>query len=58
LRQLENRLSGVDADDVQGMRERLALALEEVETDEFAARRDLEILANNLIALEQRLFSD
>mgnify|MGYP001152442738 CR=1 FL=1 len=58
LQQLEERLSGANAETVRGMSERLALALEEVETDEFAARRDLEILANNLIALEQRLFGE
>ncbi len=58
LEQLEERLSGADAETVRGMSERLALAIEEVETDEFAARRDLEILANNLIALEQRLFGE
>jgi DNA repair ATPase RecN len=58
LQQLEKRLSGADAETVRGMSERLALAIEEVETDEFAARRDLEILANNLIALEQRLFGE
>jgi hypothetical protein len=58
LNQLQDRLSGNDSETVRGMSERLALALEEVETDEFAARRDLEILANNLIALEQRLFGE
>ncbi|MGD2057104.1 MAG: hypothetical protein PVF85_00700 [Anaerolineales bacterium] len=58
LNQLENRLSGNDSETVRGLSERLALAIEEVETDEFAARRDLEILANNLIALEQRLFGE
>ena len=58
LQQLEARLSGSDAEAVAGMSERLNLAREEVETDEFAARRDLEILANNLIALEQRLFGE
>lgn len=58
LNQLEKRLSGNDSETVRGMSERLALALEEVKTDEFAARRDLEILANNLIALEQRLFGE
>ena len=58
LEQLEARLSGSDAEAVAGMSERLNLAREEVETDEFAARRDLEILANNLIALEQRLFGE
>jgi hypothetical protein len=56
LRQLENRLDGDDVETVQGMSERLVLVLQEVQTDAFAARRDLEILANNLIALEQRLF--
>jgi cytoskeletal protein RodZ len=58
LQQLEERLSGADAEAVRGMSERLELAIEEVETDEFAARRDLEILANNLIALEQQLFGE
>lgn len=58
LEQLEQRLSGSDAEAVAGMRERLNLAIQEVETDEFAARRDLEILANNLIALEQSLFGE
>jgi cell division protein FtsB len=58
LEQLEQRLSGSDAEAVAGMSERLKLAIEEVETDEFAARRDLEILANNLIALEQGLFEE
>lgn len=58
LDQLKGRLSGADSEAVSGMGERLVLALEEVKTDEFAARRDLEILANNLIALEQRLFGE
>lgn len=58
LKQLEQRLSGSDSEAVAGMNDRLNLAIEEVETDEFAARRDLEILANNLIALEQSLFGE
>jgi hypothetical protein len=58
LKQLEERLSGSDADEVRDMSERLALALREVEADDFAARRDLEILANNLIALEQSIFGE
>lgn len=58
LQQLQERLSADDAETVRGMSERLALAQEELETDEFAARRDLEILANNLIALEQLLFGE
>jgi hypothetical protein len=34
------------------------LVLDEVESDEFAARRDLEILANNLLSLERSLFGE
>jgi predicted outer membrane lipoprotein len=56
LRQLENRLGDEDAQTVQGLGDRLVLVLQEVESDAFAARRDLEILANNLLDLEQRLF--
>lgn len=58
LQALEERLSGENVEAVRGMSERLELAIEAVETDEFAARRDLEVLANNLIALEQRLFGE
>lgn len=53
---LESTLEGANADAVRDMSERLELVVEEVESDPFAARRDLEILANNLLALERVLF--
>lgn len=58
LRGLEADLDGSQADTVKGLRERLTLVKEEVDSDEFAARRDLEILANNLLSLERSLFGD
>jgi len=41
--------------DLEGIRERLVLVLSEVDDDPFAAERDLEILANTLLAIEQEL---
>jgi len=58
LGSLGSTLGAAEASTVRGLRERLALVLEEVETDEFAARRDLEILANNLLSLERSLFGE
>ncbi len=56
LANLEKQLEDNDAQTVASLRERVALVLEEVDTDVFAARRDLEVLANNLLALERLLF--
>jgi hypothetical protein len=58
LSALEEVLEGSDAEAVVEMSARLQLVLEEVETDRFAARRDLEILANNLLSLERVLFGE
>ncbi len=58
LEALEAGLTGQNAQTVGGMRDRLVLVLDELETDAFAARRDLEILANNLLALERSLFTE
>jgi hypothetical protein len=58
LGNLESNLSGAEAETVKGLSERLTLVLDEVESDEFAARRDLEILANNLLSLERSLFGE
>ena len=58
LSNLQTNLGGTDASTVKGLRERLALVLEEIDSDEFAARRDLEILANNLLSLERSLFGE
>ena len=55
---LESTLEGSNAEKVVEMSNRLQLVLEEVESDTFAARRDLEILANNLLALERVLFGE
>jgi cell division protein FtsB len=56
LAKLEVQLEDKDAQTVASLRERVALVLEEVDSDAFAARRDLEILANNLLSLERLLF--
>lgn len=57
LANLEKQLSGSDAQTVAGLRDRVALVMEEADSDAFAARRDLEILANNLLSLERLLFA-
>ena len=36
----------------------LTLVLMEIEVDRFAALRDLEVLANSLLAMERSLFGD
>jgi hypothetical protein len=56
LLELEEKLSAADAETVRGLIERLELVQGEVESDEFAASRDLEILANNLLTLERSLY--
>ena len=56
LAALESTLEGANAKEVAEMSSRLQLVFEEVESDTFAARRDLEILANNLLALERVIF--
>jgi chromosome segregation ATPase len=56
LASLQAKLEGSQAATVQGLRERLGLVLDELEGDAFAARRDLEVLANNLLDLERSLF--
>lgn len=59
----DDRLMALDveligADTVDGLRNRLALVLEEVDDNEFAAQRDLQILASNLLSLERSLFGE
>ncbi len=46
----------VPLDQVQGLRERLTLVIEELNTDVFATQRDLEILSNTLVAMERDFF--
>ena len=55
LAALQEVLAGSMQQDVRELRDRLALAAGEVELDRFAARRDLEILANGLRMLEEQL---
>jgi hypothetical protein len=58
LGELKNKLQGEDQETIEGMRSRLALVLDELETNRFAAMRDLEVLASNLMALERSLFGN
>jgi hypothetical protein len=48
----------VGTDTLEGLRTRLALVMDELDSDAFAAQRDLQILANNLISLERSLFGE
>ncbi len=56
LLELDENLSVEDAETVRDLIDRLELLQGELDTDEFAASRDLEILANNLLSLERSLF--
>jgi len=56
LAALQDELDGPSAEAVGSMRDRLQLVLAELEGDSFAAERDLEILANNLVDLERQWF--
>ncbi len=55
LEQLASSVGSADATDVGQMRDRLGLALGEVRTDAFAAQSDLDVLANDLSQLAERL---
>ncbi len=56
LQKLDVELVGTDT--LEGLRTRLALVVDELDSDAFAAQRDLQILANNLISLERSLFGE
>lgn len=58
LRSLQEGLDDREEEIVRGMRDRLGLVMQEIETDEFAAQNDLEILANNLVDLEDAVFGE
>lgn len=58
LAALEKLLAGSMKQDMQSLRERLALALGELTSDPFAAQRDLEVLANALSNLVTQLSGD
>lgn len=56
MKALDVELVGTDT--LEGLRTRLALVVDELDSDAFAAKRDLQILANNLISLERSLFGE
>jgi hypothetical protein len=59
LRKLKEDLPPQNRETLEAMRTRLALVLDELEgEDVFSAEKDLEVLANNLRALERSLFKD
>jgi len=58
LRSLQDGMEGSQSGMVAGMRERLQLAITELDSDTFAAQRDLEIMANNLVDLEAQVFDE
>ncbi len=53
LNELRDLLGALKAAEVEALRERLVLVLSEVDSDPFAAERDLEILANTLQEIER-----
>jgi uncharacterized membrane-anchored protein YhcB (DUF1043 family) len=55
---LQAQLQAHEAESVGEMRDRLALVLTEIGRDDFAAKGDLEIFANSLLALERSLFGE
>jgi hypothetical protein len=58
LASLEESVAASQVETVQNMRDRLTLVLDELEDDAFAAESDLDVLRNNILALEQSLFGD
>lgn len=56
LQTLQSSLAADQNSEVQSMRDRLALALGELETNNFAAVNDLEVLAGDLAAFERSAF--
>jgi type II secretory pathway component PulM len=57
LKQLENLVGANQKDAVVAMQNRLDLALGEMDRDSFAALSDLEVLATNLVQLENTFFT-
>jgi outer membrane murein-binding lipoprotein Lpp len=58
LTSLHAKLSGSQASDLEAIQNRLQLVLSELEDDLFAARSDLEVIANWVVALERDLFEE
>jgi outer membrane murein-binding lipoprotein Lpp len=58
LRSLRGKLTGNQASDLEAMQSRLSLVMDELEQDQFAAKSDLEVIANWVVSLERELFQD
>jgi hypothetical protein len=56
LQTLQSSLAADQNSEVQSMRDRLALVLSELETNNFAAVNDLEVMAGDLAAFERTTF--
>jgi hypothetical protein len=57
LAKIKNLLPEAQSDIVTAMEDRLELTLSEIEDDPYAAQSDLDVLATNLLQLEDSLFS-
>lgn len=55
---LQSDLEAGDAESLQAMRDRLALVIGELDSDPFAAKSDLEVLASSLLTLERSSFGE
>ena len=58
LASLGTRVPSAQLETITGVRERLALALQELQNNAFAAERDLEIMANDLNQLVREIASE
>ena len=58
LKNLEQLVGAQQKEAVQAMQSRLDLALQEMDRDSFAAQSDLEVLATNLVQLENTFFAN
>lgn len=56
LRELQSEMDSTAAQSIQAIRDRLVLVSGELESDRFAAQRDLEVVANSLLDDEKALF--
>lgn len=58
LQSLSSKLTGNQASDLEAMQSRLRLVLDELEDDQFAARSDLEVIANWVVSLERDIIEE
>jgi hypothetical protein len=58
LTALEKGIDGAQAAQFQDLRKRLGLVMESIGEDDFAAQRDLEVMASKVLTLEESLFGE